>query len=91
MKTIKTLSLSLFLLRSQAKHTLIAHTYRASHQDMGGTELLQPLEMVLGGAAEAGYVRQVFVLTDGEVRVGVQSGWKVSPSLCLCVSRFLSL
>ena len=58
---------------------------------MGGTELLQPLEMVLGGAAEAGYVRQVFVLTDGEVGVGVQSGGKVSPSLCLCVSRFLSL
>ena len=36
-------------------------------QDMGGTELLQPLTAVLGQPAVPGYARQVFVLTDGEV------------------------
>ena len=35
--------------------------------DLGGTELLQPLQDVLAQPNIAGYKRQVFVLTDGEV------------------------
>ena len=35
--------------------------------DLGGTEILQPLQDVLGSKLIAGYTRQVFVLTDGEV------------------------
>ena len=35
--------------------------------DMGGTEILAPLVMVLGARSIPGYDRQVFVLTDGEV------------------------
>ena len=35
--------------------------------DMGGTELLAPLQDILCAPAIAGYKRQVFVLTDGEV------------------------
>ena len=35
--------------------------------DMGGTEILPALELVLGAKAREGLARQVFVLTDGEV------------------------
>ena len=35
--------------------------------DMGGTEILPALELVLGAKAKEGLARQVFVLTDGEV------------------------
>ena len=35
--------------------------------DMGGTELLAPLQDILRAPGIAGYKRQVFVLTDGEV------------------------
>jgi hypothetical protein len=35
--------------------------------DLGGTELLEPLEAVTGRALGGGRQRQVFVLTDGEV------------------------
>eukprot|EP00746_Dinoflagellata_sp_MGD_P102942 gnl/MRDRNA2_/MRDRNA2_42344_c0_seq1.p1 gnl/MRDRNA2_/MRDRNA2_42344_c0~~gnl/MRDRNA2_/MRDRNA2_42344_c0_seq1.p1 ORF type:complete len:899 (+),score=162.08 gnl/MRDRNA2_/MRDRNA2_42344_c0_seq1:98-2794(+) len=36
--------------------------------DMGGTEILRPLEFVHGMSLESGYSRQVIVLTDGQVR-----------------------
>ncbi len=43
-------------------------THRKTHgQDLGGTELLRPLQSVLQAPLEAGRTRQVFVLTDGEV------------------------
>jgi hypothetical protein len=35
--------------------------------DLGGTELLAPLEAIFASAVISGYTRQVFVLTDGEV------------------------
>ncbi len=35
--------------------------------DLGGTEILKPLEHVLGAAPRPGLPRQVFVLTDGQV------------------------
>ena len=35
--------------------------------DLGGTEILEPLQNVLQAAPQQGYARQVFVLTDGEV------------------------
>ena len=35
--------------------------------DLGGTELLQPLQDVLTRVCIPGYKRQVFLLTDGEV------------------------
>ena len=35
--------------------------------DLGGTEILQPLQDILQAPTIPGYARQVFVLTDGEV------------------------
>ena len=35
--------------------------------DLGGTELLSPLQHILGMKPRSGYARQVFVLTDGSV------------------------
>ena len=36
--------------------------------DLGGTELLTPLQYIFGTKPRSGYSRQVFVLTDGSVR-----------------------
>lgn len=38
--------------------------------DMGGTEILPPLQAVFSTAPREGYARQVFLLTDGEVSNG---------------------
>ena len=35
--------------------------------DLGGTELLSPLQYIFGTKPRSGYLRQVFVLTDGSV------------------------
>lgn len=35
--------------------------------DMGGTEILKPLETIFASPLLAGYTRQIFLLTDGEV------------------------
>ena len=35
--------------------------------DLGGTELLTPLQYIFGMKPRSGYSRQVFVLTDGSV------------------------
>ena len=35
--------------------------------DLGGTELLTPLQYVFGAKSRSGYSRQIFVLTDGSV------------------------
>ena len=35
--------------------------------DLGGTELLQPLEYIFGEKSTFGLLRQIFVLTDGAV------------------------
>ena len=35
--------------------------------DLGGTELLSPLQHIFGIKARSGYARQIFVLTDGSV------------------------
>lgn len=35
--------------------------------DLGGTEILEPLKSIYGSAAMEGYLRQIFILTDGEV------------------------
>ena len=37
------------------------------HADLGGTELLGPLQHIFGTKPRSGYARQVFVLTDGSV------------------------
>ena len=39
----------------------------ALHADLGGTEILQPLQDILGSKQIPEYTRQIFVLTDGEV------------------------
>jgi hypothetical protein len=61
---------------------------------MGGTELLKPLRDVLSEKEIEGYARQVFVLTDGEVRAARSKCRGSLPSravslclhvLCLCV------
>jgi hypothetical protein len=35
--------------------------------DLGGTEILEPIRVILEDHADPEYARQVFVLTDGEV------------------------
>ncbi len=35
--------------------------------DMGGTDLLEPLQAILDNEIPTGFVRQIFVLTDGEI------------------------
>ena len=35
--------------------------------DLGGTELLSPLQYIFGIKPRSGYARQIFVLTDGSV------------------------
>ena len=49
---------------SLEKACAYVNTIRA---DMGGSELLQPLKVVLEQPRRAGYMRNVFVLTDGDV------------------------
>ncbi len=36
--------------------------------DMGGTEIFQPLQHIFSMEPQAGFSRNIFVLTDGEVR-----------------------
>ena len=35
--------------------------------DLGGTEIYQPLEWIFQQPTVEGYLRQIFLLTDGEV------------------------
>lgn len=35
--------------------------------NLGGTEILEPLKEIYGKSGVDGYLRQIFVLTDGEV------------------------
>ena len=51
--------------RSLATATAHASALRA---DLGGTEILAPMVRVLSQPAVSGYARQVFLLTDGQVR-----------------------
>jgi hypothetical protein len=44
----------------------IAHA-KGMHADLGGTELLGPLQHIFGMKLRTGFARQVFVLTDGSV------------------------
>jgi hypothetical protein len=37
--------------------------------DLGGTELYKPLKSILTSKTQRGFSRQIFLLTDGEVRV----------------------
>ena len=43
------------------------HIDSALQADMGGTEIYKPLEWIFGLPAVEGYLRQIFILTDGEV------------------------
>ena len=56
--------------------------------NMGGTELMKPLEAVFSAPIVPGYVRQVFVLTDGQVTTFfvAQAGF-VPISFCFRLSR----
>jgi len=47
-----------------ARATAYANSMQA---DMGGTEILKPLEYCFTAATTAGYPRQIFLLTDGQV------------------------
>ncbi|KAM5193870.1 von Willebrand factor A domain-containing protein 5A-like [Mantella aurantiaca] len=40
--------------------------------DLGGTEFLQPLKKIYGTAGKKGYLRQLFVFTDGEVEKKIE-------------------
>ena len=44
----------------------ISHA-QSMEADLGGTELLSPLEYIFGVKCRSGYPRQIFVLTDGSV------------------------
>ena len=50
------------------KHLEVAIKHaEGMHADLGGTELLQPLQHIFKTKPRSGYARQVFVLTDGSV------------------------
>ncbi|CAG7721881.1 unnamed protein product [Allacma fusca] len=44
----------------------VAHA-KELYADMGGTEILEPLKEIFSAESVPGYLRQIFVITDGEV------------------------